>query len=74
MSDREARAKARTARMTLHKGRVGEPEIDLSPVFGAEAISLVYRLTRSSYSLAGQPAPTYTRSNIPCRFVPWTAR
>jgi hypothetical protein len=57
--------------MTLHKARLGEPEVDLDPVFGAEAISLVARLTRSSYSLAGHPTPTYTRATIPCRFVPW---
>jgi hypothetical protein len=56
--------------MTLHKGRLGEPEVDLSPVFGAEAISLVHRLTLASYSLARQDRPTYTREQIPCKFVP----
>jgi hypothetical protein len=55
--------------MTLRKGRVGEPEVDLSPVFGVEAISLVYRLTRTSYSLADHPPTTYPRERIPCRFV-----
>lgn len=56
--------------MTLRKGRVGEPEADLSPVFGVEAISLVYRLTRTSYSLAGHPQPAYPRERIPCKFMP----
>lgn len=74
MTAAEARAKARAERMTLRKGRLGEPEADLDPVFGADAISLVSRLTRSSYSLAGRPKPTYTRATIPCRFVPWPER
>lgn len=70
MTDAEKRAQARRERMTLHKGRLGEPEVDFSPVFGSEAISLVYRLTLASYGLAGQPRPTYARAQIPCRFVP----
>ena len=70
MTDAEKRAEARRGRMTLHKGRLGEPEVDFSPVSGAEAISLVYRLTLASFSLAGQARPTYTRAQIPCRFVP----
>jgi hypothetical protein len=71
MSEFETRARARAARMILRKGHLGEPEADLSPVSGAEAISLVQQLTRSSYSLAGQATPKYDRANIPCRFVPW---
>ena len=71
MSDFETRAKARTERMTLRKGHVGDPEVDLDPVFGAEAISLVQRLTRASYSLGGLEVPAYTRATIPCRFVRW---
>lgn len=57
--------------MILRKGRVGEPEVDLSPVFGAEAVSLVYGLTRMSYSLAGpgQPLRVQDRAQMPCRFV-----
>ena len=70
MTDAEKRAQARRERMTLHKGRLGEPEIDFSPIFGSEAISLVYRLTLASYSLAGQARATYTREQIPCKFVP----
>ena len=74
MTEAEARAQARSERMTLHKSRLGEPEADLDPIFGADAISLLSRLTRSSYSLAGRPMPTYTRATIPCRFVPWAER
>ena len=68
--DAVGRAQARGERMTLRKSRLGEPQVDLSPVFGAEAISLVYRLTRTSYSLAGHPPPAYTRASMPFRFVP----
>lgn len=74
MSDFQSRAKARSERMMLHKTRLGEAETDLSPIAGAEAITLVSRLTRTSYALAGRPLPTYTRGAIPCRFVPWTPR
>lgn len=74
MTDAETRAKARGERMSLRKVRLGEQEADLDPVFGADAISLVSRLTRSSYSLAGRPTPTYTRATIPCKFVPWSTR
>ncbi len=56
--------------MTLRKGRLGEPEVDFSPVFGADAISLVYRLTLASYCLAGYTRPSYSREQIPCSFVP----
>ncbi len=55
--------------MTLHKGHLGQPVVDPSAAFGSEAISLVYRLTRTSYALAGQPLPVYSRDKIPCRFV-----
>ena len=70
MTDAKTRAQARRERMTLHKGRLGEPEVDFSPVSGAEALSLVHRLTLTSFALAGLPQPTYTRAQIPFRFVP----
>jgi len=70
MTEAERRAQARGARMTLHKAHLGDPEVDLSPLFGAEAVSLVARLTQMSYSLAGCPLPVYSRAQIPCRFVP----
>jgi hypothetical protein len=60
--------------MTLHKGHMGQPVDDPNGLFGSEAISLVYRLTRASYAVAGQPLPTYPRDQIPCRFVRRTNR
>ncbi len=74
MTEAEKRALARKERMTLRKGRLGEPEVDFSPAVGAEAVSLVHRLTLASYSLSGQSLPTYTREQIPCKFVPRQAR
>lgn len=74
MADADLRAKARGERMTLRKARLGEPEVDLTPISGEDAISLVSRLTRTSYSLSGQQAATYTRRTIPCQFVPWPPR
>ena len=60
--------------MVLHKAHLGEPEVDLSPVFGSDAVSLVYRLTRMSYALAGHPLPIYPRGQIPCRLIRWRTR
>ena len=74
MNGPDDRAKFRAQRMTIRKARLGEPDVDLSPISGAEAISLVRRLTQTSYALSGQPWPTYTRAEIPCKFVPWPAR
>lgn len=69
MTDAEKRAHARQARMSLRKTHLGEREVDFSPVFGAEAVSLVHRLTRMSYSLAGHPMSKSSRAEMPCRFV-----
>jgi hypothetical protein len=70
MTEAEKRAQSRGERMTLRKSRLGEPEVDFSPTFGADGISLVYRLTLTSYGLAGAMHPAYSREQIPCRFVP----
>jgi hypothetical protein len=69
MTDAERRAQARRERMNLRKARLGDVEVDLSPVFGAEAVSLVHRLTRMSYSLAGQALPASLRAQMPYRFI-----
>ena len=53
----------------MHKARLTERELDLSPVSGAEAISLLTRLSRESHQLAQHAEPAYTRDQIPCRFV-----
>lgn len=67
---RRARAQGRQARAILRKTRLQAEEADLSPIRGAEAISLLSRLTREGWELAGLDEPTYTRDEIPCRFVP----
>ena len=70
MSDgREERAALRAGRIVIRKGRVGEGEIDFSPVSGARGIELAARLTREAWSLGGQPLPAYRRSETPWRFV-----
>jgi hypothetical protein len=74
MSSPADRAKARAQRMIVRKVRPGAPDVDLTPVSGDEAIALVHQLTRTSYALAGLPWPTYPRSNIPVKFVPWRSR
>jgi hypothetical protein len=68
--DRQQRAADRRARATLRRTHVQATEVDLSPVRGALAVSLVHRLTREGWSLSGNPEPAYSRREIPCRFVP----
>jgi hypothetical protein len=58
--------------MVLHKGRVGEPEIDFTPICGAAAISLATRLTRETFSLARQDSVRVSRGDMRVRFVPRT--
>ena len=69
-ADREARALARRRVTVLRKTRLQETEDDPSPVVGAEAISLVTRLTIESWSIAGLEIPAYSRADTPYRFVP----
>jgi hypothetical protein len=71
---RRQRAEARKARIILHKTRLANRERDLSPIRGAEALTLASQLTRESYRLAGIPEPQYARREIPCRFVPWPTK
>ena len=68
--DRRQRAALRRERATLRKTRLSEREHDLSPERGPDALSLVTRLSVESWAEAGLEVPTYTRRNIPCRFVP----
>lgn len=56
--------------MTIHKGRLGEPERDLSPVRGAEAVSLATRLTIESFGLAGRSSVPGANDRVQVRFVP----
>lgn len=55
--------------MILRKTQLSKREDDLSPIQGAAAISLAARLSRHSWSLAGLAVPTYSRSQVPIRFV-----
>ncbi len=67
---RRVRAEARRGRATLRRGTLERYEHELQAVTGAEAISLVTRLTVESWSLTGREVPQYARQAIPCRFVP----
>jgi hypothetical protein len=69
-SERERRAAQRRATAILHRARLKPSEADVHPIAGAEAISLVWTLTRTSWSLSGAPMPAYSRETIPVRFVP----
>jgi hypothetical protein len=68
--ERRMRAEARRTRVILRKTVLQSREEDLSPVHGAEALSLVHRLTLESWALAGQEVPRYSRASTPYRFVP----
>ena len=69
MDERERRAAARRTRAVLCKAVLQRNERDLSPVAGAEAVSLVWRLTCESWRLARRDEPVYRRDAIPVRFV-----
>lgn len=66
---RRERAVQRAKVMVLHKGRVGEPEVDFTPVSGAAAISLATRLTVETFSLARLDGVRTPRAEMPIRFV-----
>jgi hypothetical protein len=68
--ERQARARLRRGSAVLNKTDLSSVETDLTPIHGADAIALAVRLTVESWSLSGQPEPTYTRSETPFRFVP----
>jgi len=69
---RQERAALRAKAMVIRKARLGEPELDFSPVKGAEAISLATRLTIESFSLAQLHCAQQPRSSMAIRFVPRT--
>jgi hypothetical protein len=73
-ADRARRAEARRKSASLHRTRLQRTEVDLDPVSGAAAVALVAQLTRESWSESGLPLPTYTRADIPIRFVPGRER
>ena len=67
---RRERAAARRGRAILHRTHLGDIEPDLTPIAGADAISLVTALSRESWSLKGRAVASYSRREIPCRAVP----
>jgi hypothetical protein len=56
--------------MVIHKARLGEPELDFTPIRGEAAISLTTRLTIESFSLAGMANARHSGESLPVRFVP----
>ncbi len=58
--------------MVIRKGRLGQPEVDFTPVRGVDAISLATRLTVESFSLAGIGSVAGSRDRLRVRFVPRT--
>jgi hypothetical protein len=71
--ERLVRAEDRRKRATLRRTNLSD-SVDPSPIRGVEALSLLARLTRESWSLAGLVEPSYTRAQIPCRCVPGHVR
>ena len=69
-SEREARAALRRKTTILNRTRLGRVERDLTPLSGPEALSLVERLTRESWTAAGKTFPRYRRDQVPVHFVP----
>jgi len=71
---RKERARERAERVVLHKGKLGDPEIDFSPIRGESAISLATRLSSESHSLSGTDLTRMPRNSLPVRFVPRARR
>lgn len=65
---RRERAKARRQGITLRKARWNDPDPD--GIRGAAAVSLTATLSLECWALAGLEFPTYSRAEIPIRFVP----
>lgn len=55
--------------MVIRNGRMGEAELDFTPVRGVEALSLVTRLIIESFSLAGLGSASTSRNRDQVRFV-----
>ena len=52
--------------MTVHKGAGAADPVRLTP---EQAVSLVYELTLTAWSLSGRSLPQYTRATMPVRKV-----
>ncbi len=69
MNDFAKRAAARRSRITITKKRLGETD-DGDVLRGAEAVSLVHKLTLTAWALSGKPLPKLARRDLPYRFIP----
>jgi hypothetical protein len=67
---RRERAAKRAEVMVIRKSRLGQPELDFTPVSGAAAISLATRLTIESFGLAGMTSARSSGVAVPVRFAP----
>lgn len=56
--------------MSLRRTTVSDEGPDPQPLTGAAAVALVPVLTAEAWRLSGQSMPTYTRDELPVRFVP----
>ena len=65
---RRLRAAARRDRITISRVADGADVPHETAVRGADAVSLCTMLSRTAWSLSGQPWPTYDRAHIQCRF------
>ena len=68
-ADRKARSEERRGRITLRKTTLADSDPGVV-IRGEAAVSLAVRLTDESWALSGAAFPTYSRRDIPCRFVP----
>ena len=69
-SERRRRAEERRRTIVIRRAELHDRGPDPDPIRGAEAVSLVTRLTRESWAMAGREIPTYDRAHTPYRFVP----
>ena len=67
--ERRMRAEARRHTAVLHRTLLQAVELDLDPVDGERAVSLVTTLSRESWSASSTPLPEYSREQVPVRFV-----
>ena len=68
-AERQTRAEKRRRSATLLRTRLDADNPDMNPIRGEEALSLVWSLTRTSWSLAQREIPQYSRTETPYRFV-----
>lgn len=55
--------------MVLRRGRLGDEEVDFTPVFGVAAIALATRLSAESWAMSGGPDTVIPRREMPVKFV-----